>query len=52
MNAVMVQTIAMLMLNVQTILVASVVNAKLDIVEMVLTVKTLMNALLVTTTVI
>ena len=35
MNALMVQTIVMLMLNVQTILVASVVNAIMDIVEMV-----------------
>ena len=39
MNAMMVQTIAMLMLNVQTILVASVVNARMDTVEMVFIVK-------------
>jgi hypothetical protein len=49
MNAVMVQTIVMLMLNVQTALVASVVNAGMDTVEMVLIVKTIMNALLVPT---
>jgi hypothetical protein len=52
MNAAMVQTIAMLTLNAQTTLVASVVNAIMDTVEMVLIVKTLMNALLVPTTVI
>ena len=36
MNALMMQTIAMLMLNVQTLLEASVVNARMDTVEMVL----------------
>ena len=35
----MTQTIVMLMLNAQTILVASLVNARMDTVEMVLIVK-------------
>jgi hypothetical protein len=47
-----IQTTAMLMLNVQVLLVASVVSARMDTVEMVLIVKMLMNVLLVPTIVI
>ena len=41
MNAVMAQTIVIPMLNVRTILEASVVNARMDTVEMVWIVKVL-----------
>ena len=39
MNALMTQTTAILMLNVRTLLAASIVNAGMDIVDMVLIVK-------------